>query len=201
MEHAGLGATRLLVEVLQIVEPVAIVCGSGNNGGDGYVVGRHLLGYGYPHRLFSVSEPKTEDAQANADLYAQFGGEIEEVEAIAPLREVVQRGVVVDAMLGTGLSEPLRSPYDEICTAINNGDSRVLALDVPTGLDSDNGVALGNAIRATWTCTFGVLKHGLVAPGARPYCGELYLQPIGLPAASLPPETPTWVGRAVRLRT
>jgi NAD(P)H-hydrate epimerase len=92
---------------------------------------------------------------------------------------------VVDALFGTGLTGPLRSPFDQIVEAINTAPARVLAVDIPSGLDCDTGQPLGPTVRAHQTATMAALKKGFAEPAARTWLGAVHLVDIGVPAALL----------------
>jgi NAD(P)H-hydrate epimerase len=88
---------------------------------------------------------------------------------------------IVDALFGTGLSGPLRPPFDEVVRAINAAGARKLAVDIPSGLDGDSGQPLGETVRADHTVTFVALKAGFAKPGADAWLGAVHVVPIGLP--------------------
>jgi len=183
MENAGRGAAELLVS-LGVRGPVLIACGKGNNGGDGLVMARHLDNVGVDVRvlLFGRMDELSPDAATNGVTLLKAGLPVvteattEYLKQELPLCEWV-----VDALFGTGLKGPLRAPFDEMVTAINDARRRVLAIDIPSGLDGDTGQPLGPTIRADHTATFLACKQGFAAPGAEKWTGRVYLLDIGLP--------------------
>src|SRR5262249_13308641 len=147
--------------------PVVICCGKGNNGGDGFVIARHLDIHSVPVKvlLFSQPEALTGDAAVNYGIISKAGLPIK-THSGPTVAEDVLRGEfstaawIVDALFGTGLSGPLRAPFDGIVEAINASAARVLAVDIPSGLDCDSGQPLGPTVKATHTATFVAMKKG-----------------------------------------
>ncbi len=187
MENAGRGAAELL-RTLGATGPVVICCGKGNNGGDGFVIARHLDNGGVPVRvlLFCRPEELTGDAAIAYRIIARSGLDIADF-AARPLDEIALRGIlaaaewVVDALFGTGLSGPVRPPFDQVIAAINAGPARVFAVDIPSGLDCDTGIPLGTAVRAQHTATFVALKKGFANPAAGEWLGQVHVVSIGAP--------------------
>jgi NAD(P)H-hydrate epimerase len=187
MENAGRGTAELLLS-LGVHGPVLVCCGKGNNGGDGCVIARHLDIYRVPVRvlLFSRPEELRGDAAVNYGVIARAGLPIEvhaegrlDVEALR--REIAAADWVVDALFGTGLTGPVRAPFDQVIAAINGGPARVLAVDIPSGLDCDTGKPLGAAVRAQHTATFVAPKKGFTEPAARAWLGDVHVIGIGVP--------------------
>ncbi len=189
MENAGRGACELLVEHFGD-HPVVVVCGSGNNGGDGYVVARRLLTLGRSVRVVATTPTGAlrGDAAINAAAYRALGGAIvlDESDDCSLLAGAVSgAGVVVDALFGTGLSRVVEGRLASVIRFINGLDLPVLALDIPSGIDADTGVTLGVAIRARLTATFAALKCGLMTPNGAAHCGRLHVVDIGVGIAPL----------------
>jgi hydroxyethylthiazole kinase-like uncharacterized protein yjeF len=169
-----------------------VVAGRGNNGGDGFVVARHLLVRGYEPSVLVVAEEDklTGDALANFRLLVPLGIRVDVCSgdtatvAAAIAEASAAADLVVDALLGTGLAgnvrEPLRSAIEAINCAGDTGKP-VLAIDIPSGLDADSGRPLGEAVRAAATVTFVAAKVGFTAPEALPYTGRLVVADIGVP--------------------
>src|SRR3954469_15349749 len=166
MENAGRGMAELL-KALGIQGTVVVCSGRGNNGGDGFVIARHLDIAGVPVRvlLFARPEELAGDAGINYRILARSGIPAE-VLAGDPLDEDKLRAElaaadwVVDALFGSGLRGPVRAPFDRVIQAINDSRARVLAVDIPSGLDSDTGQPLGPTVRARHTATVAALKKG-----------------------------------------
>jgi NAD(P)H-hydrate epimerase len=187
MENAGRGTAELLLG-LDARGPVVVCCGKGNNGGDGFVIARHLDNRGVPVRvlLFADAAELRGEAAINYRVLARSG-----VPLIAfPGERVPEAGVqqelagvewVVDALFGTGLSSPVRAPLDGVVARINDSGARVLAVDLPSGLDCDTGRPLGPTVRAQHTATMVAWKKGFAEPDARPWLGQVHVVDIGVP--------------------
>jgi NAD(P)H-hydrate epimerase len=188
MENAGRGAAELLAKLNPNRERVLILCGPGNNGGDGFVMARHLenLGIDVDVLLFGAVERLAPDAKVNA-IIRQYSGPLWCVDPAKTLDLDIRRiidaspGWIVDALFGTGLTRPLTHPYDEVVNAVNARCRPVLAVDIPSGLDCNTGEPLGPTIRATQTATFVAPKKGFSNPKAKPWLGEVHVIDIGAP--------------------
>jgi NAD(P)H-hydrate epimerase len=191
MENAGRGAAEVLV-ALGVRGPVVICCGKGNNGGDGFVIARHLDNRQVPVRvlLFARPEDLAGDAAVNYHIIRRSGLPIDvrtevpvDVEALR--RDLATADWVVDALFGTGLTGPVRAPFDRIIELINACPARVLAVDIPSGLDCDTGEPLGPTVRAHHTVTFVAPKKGFASAAARPWLGQVHVVDIGAPRVVL----------------
>jgi len=197
MENAGRNAADLIERWLRgragtITSPgrVAIVCGRGNNGGDGFVVARHLTNRGHKVSVDLAADPASlaGDAAVNHAIAHKMGVPIRMVNDGKALSAAARRwrrcDTIVDALLGTGFSGRVREPMAGIIERINalNGPL-VVAIDVPSGLDADTGVAAGPAVRADRTITFLAGKAGYRRRSAKPYLGRLTVVDIGAPRA------------------
>ena len=187
MENAALGLTDAALTMLEAASgdpPSAlIVCGSGNNGGDGYALGRHLHNAGVRVTFAALGEPRPgSDAAINRDICLKMG--LPEVPA-AQAGEHFDCDLIVDGIFGTGLDRPVRGAAAEIIDRINSSGRPVLAIDVPSGLDCDMGRPLGTAIRAARTVTFVGRKPALTDPRAREFTGEVSVAGIGAPVELL----------------
>jgi NAD(P)H-hydrate epimerase len=170
---------------------IVIVCGAGNNGGDGFVVARHLLGRGAAVEVFLAgsSEKVTGESRINHDAYIDLGGELTELPdgaALGPLSAALGRAdLVVDALFGTGLDRPIRGHLAEVIAALNDRTARCVALDIPSGLDADSGAPLGVAVQADDTVTFGHLKIGLLTPEGARLAGNIHVVDLGVPESPI----------------
>ncbi|MDD5308097.1 MAG: NAD(P)H-hydrate dehydratase [Deltaproteobacteria bacterium] len=185
MENAGRGAARVAAAMVGGRRRVAVVCGPGNNGGDGFVAARHLAAMGFEVRvlLAAAREAIKGDALANLAILEASGEAIENASGAIAAPRLAECDLVVDALLGTGVSRKVEGPLADLIDAVNASGVRVLALDVPSGLDADTGRPCGVAVRATATCTFGHLKRGLVVHPGVDLAGRIHVVPLGAPAA------------------
>ncbi|ABK45796.1 carbohydrate kinase, YjeF related protein [Magnetococcus marinus MC-1] len=193
MENAGRACVDLLYARLPDLarRRVLILCGGGNNGGDGLVIARWLRDAGVDTRvvLFTPADRLTGDAATNQRLYTRLGGELREAlheEDLAKLPSWLgHAGVVVDALLGTGLERAVEGHFALAIEQLNASRKPVLAVDLPSGIHADTGQILGCAVRATWCVTFAAAKIAhYTHPGAE-HCGEITVAPIGIPRPML----------------
>jgi NAD(P)H-hydrate epimerase len=194
MENAGRGVADKLCQ-FGIYGRVVICCGTGNNGGDGFVIARHLdLRAIRVEVLVFTSETMTDasgklrpkslsaDAAANFDILRKTDVLIEVLTTGAGLAERIKRSsFVVDALLGTGARGDARPPLDTVIDEINRCGSPVVAVDVPSGLDCDTGQPSHHTVKALHTCTFVAPKPGFFAPNADQYIGQVHVLDIGAP--------------------
>jgi NAD(P)H-hydrate epimerase len=165
--------------------PVGVVCGKGNNGGDGFVVARLALLAGFETRIVLVADPEsiTGDAATFLRVYKNLGGTIRvaytDDEAARAVRELSDCAVLVDALLGTGISGDVRGPVRAVIDAWPK--VRTVAVDIPSGLNADTGDICGACIRADVTVTFQYPKVGFRNAMAQEYLGKLIVADIGIP--------------------
>lgn len=198
MEAAGRGLARAAAEMISADRDprtaVTVICGKGNNGGDGLVAARHLAESGYPVAVILLGERAelSPDSQANFDRLPAGLAEV----LSGTLSASSLGGVVIDAMLGTGFEGEPREPVASAIRAINESGLPVLACDVPSGVNASTGEAAEVVVEAERTVTFHQRKLGhLIAPGKH-LCGPVEVVPIGIPEAAPPPEA----GGAIRAR-
>lgn len=189
MELAGAGAARhVAARVGDVAGRAVVLCGAGNNGGDGYVVARHLMDRGWQVVCIAAApgDALRGDARANHDLWVRVGGEVRALgdKATAAMRHLIGHAdVIVDALFGVGLSRPIGGAMAELIAMANAASSGLrVAVDVPSGVEASTGRVLGEAVfHAGMTTTFGVGKSGLyTAPGAD-HAGEVAVVAIGIP--------------------
>ena len=193
MENAGRGAADVIGDFLggsTASKTVAVVAGSGNNGGDGFVAARHLAMRGAKVTTFLVcpADKLTPDPAANLAVLRKLNHDIRPMapEDLGGLAEQLRRfDLVVDAVGGTGIRGALRGEMAAAVEGINAAARPVVAIDIPTGLDCDSGRAAGPAVRAAMTVTFVARKKGFDVPGAEQYTGRVIVTDIGIPAEIL----------------
>lgn len=193
MENAGRGATDVLERELFAGNArgrrAVIVCGTGNNGGDGLVIARHLAVRGGAPVVFLTGEAHqvSGDARTQLDAWLGIGGAVCEMapgRALTPLIDAMKDAdVVVDALFGTGLDRAIDGWFADVIEATNGCRAPRLAVDLPSGLDADTGAALGAAIHARLTATFAFPKLGLLTPNGARLAGRVHVVDIGVPGA------------------
>ena len=183
MERAGAAAFGFLRRRWPAAQRVGVLCGAGNNGGDGYVLARLAQLAGLQVRLAAVAGPPRPGSEADAARQGWLAcGGVEQPGVAAALADA---DVAVDALLGTGLDRPPAGAAADAIAALNACGRPVLALDVPSGLDADTGAAPGVVVRAEATVSFVVRKQGLYTGAARGCCGELVFDDLGVPGPAV----------------
>jgi len=193
MENAALGVVRHVDGLVPQIHDcrVVIVCGPGNNGGDGLGVARHLTNRGARVRVFLLAskEKFKGDAAANLAIVKAMGiksSAVEDERGLKKLGEKTARAdLVIDAIFGTGLTRNIEGIFAEAIAAINRADGPVVAVDIPSGLNSDSGQVMGCAIRADLTVTFGLGKIGLYTGSGPEVCGGVEVADISIPAGAV----------------
>ena len=182
MERAGLAVVSKINESYS-EKKVVVFCGSGNNGGDGFVIARILHNQGREVELFIASNPGDlkGDAKMNYNAAKKYGVKISPINKFKPVstKPFNRNSLIIDALLGTGLSRDVRSPVSGVINRINKLSCPVISVDIPSGVSSDTGQIMGCAVKARHTITFGLPKRGhLLYPGAE-HSGELFIEDIG----------------------
>ncbi len=196
MENAGRNAAEWLWETelanRSASKKVVICAGKGNNGGDGFVIARHLENRGVSVEVlvFAAREDIKGDAATNLVILERAGtplrfwdGDIDPPRLAETLAEA---SWIVDALLGNGVQGEIREPFGTVIRTINAAEASVLAVDLPSGMDCDTGEPLGECIRANRTATFVAPKLGFTHDVAKPFLGEVRVIDIGAPKAALP---------------
>ena len=183
MERAGL-AVALKIKEFFGQRKIIVLSGNGNNGGDGLVVARILHNEGWEVRVFLTSGPEAfkGDALTQYEVAVKCGVAIQPAdELIAHHADILSDSVIVDAILGTGLSKHITGMLSRVIGLINSSKKPVISVDIPSGISSDNGQVMGEAVRAQYTVTFGLPKRGhFLYPGAE-FSGQLFIEDIGFP--------------------
>jgi len=190
MENAGAAAAKRIEEKYAPVwfldtnwKKILVFAGLGNNGGDGLVIARHLAGYGANVTVFLLGEPdniRSEECSWNWSLLEKMksvklltGGNLEDLNNL-------KFGIIIDGILGTGISGEIREPHASAIEFINGKEWReVVAVDVPSGLNPDTGEVNKRCVNAVMTVTFHRMKIGM--PKAKDMCGKIFVEKIGIP--------------------
>ena len=204
MENAGRGAAERILELARTrgerKRRVVIVCGTGNNGGDGFVVARHLLSRGCEPSVFLCGKPEkfSHDARVHRDAWVGVGGTLDLLSKGSDLEvlriELENASIAVDALFGTGLDRAISGVSADVVELLNSVSIGRVALDIPSGLDADTGVPLGPTFQADLTLTFGHPKLGLLTPRGLRYAGQVEVIGLGVPS-----DVPDEVGHAAEL--
>ena len=179
MKRAGRAALQALLERWPDPDGITVFCGAGNNGGDGYIVAALALQQGIPARVIQLAADDRLTGDAGRAL--AFARSEQVLMAHWSVAEVPQSGVVVDALLGTGIQGAVRPDFAEAIAAINHSGLPVVAVDIPSGLCADRGSSLGACVRADLTVTFIGVKQGLRTGQGPAVTGELVFDDLGVP--------------------
>lgn len=182
MERAGAAALAALRRHWPAARSIAVVCGAGNNGGDGYVLARRAREQGLEVTVHAIAKPANPagEAAAAARRYGESGGALH----VFGSTPITVADVIVDGIFGIGLVRPVQGTEAAAIAAINDAARPVLALDVPSGLDADTGRVLGTAVRADFTVTFLALKAGCFTGAGPAHAGQVELADLDCAAAA-----------------
>ncbi len=191
MENAGRSCAELIKEKLKNhkTPKVCIFCGKGNNGGDGYVIARHLVNSSFKVKVIIIGEQNQikGDAKINLDILTGLNQPIEELDIESEnisdkIKTLTQKSdMLIDCIFGTGLKGNLSNEYKNLIEAINAQNIPILAVDIPSGLDCNSGKPLTTAIKAKYTVTFVAVKKGFAnSEIAAKYTGEVFVASIGI---------------------
>lgn len=185
MENAGQAAYFVLLREFGIKDKTfTIFCGTGNNGGDGLVVARKIHSNGGAVKVFMLGNPDKYRgaAKINLEIISRLPIEVQQLQSLDRVKEdVAQSDLIVDAILGTGITGDVRGLYREVIELINESGKSVLSIDIPSGIHGDTGQVMGAAVEADYTVTFGLPKIGnMLFPGYE-LCGKLYVSHISFP--------------------
>ena len=184
MENAGAAAVKRLIEKFDDVKSknVLVFAGLGNNGGDGLVIARHLAGYGTRVTVFLLGEPdniRSEECSWNWNLLEKMKSvKLITVGNLDHLNNL-EFDIIIDGILGTGISGKIREPHSSAITFINKTNAFKLAVDVSSGVDPDTGEKNSPHVIANITVTFHRMKVGI--PKAKDVCGKIFVEKIGIP--------------------
>ena len=178
MRKAGLAVFNT-IQKYYLAYDVTVFCGAGNNAGDGYVVAKLALEAGLKVSVCYLSKPENliGDAYTAYQDYIQAGGEVSEFSSTT----FINKSVIIDALLGTGLNRNLSGKYAQAIALINNSTYPVISVDIPTGLNADTGDLMGCAVKADYTVSFIGLKQGMFTGFAAEYCGNIIFDSLNIP--------------------
>lgn len=190
MDRAGRGVGRVAAQSLggTYGKRVTVLCGKGNNGGDGFVAATYLARRGVACSVVLFAEPSDLRGDAKDAFERMSGVRVLAYDPGSLKRELERSDLVVDALLGTGFKRRLEGPMADAVAAVNRGPAPVLAVDIPSGVNGETGKVEGEAVRAFKTVTLAALKTGLLLqPGAR-HAGEVVVEDIGIPDEMMEPD-------------
>ena len=185
MENAGRSVAEAVINTCKKGR-VVVVCGRGNNGGDGFVCARHLINNGFEVEIFLIGEPEklAKNAMINYNILGKMGADIKLLayQSIEFFKEELSfASCIVDAIFGIGISREIEDPYKTIIDIINICGKCVISVDVPSGLDAASGNVLGTCIKASKTVTFAYPKKGFIRKSGPRQVGELVVADISIP--------------------
>lgn len=187
MENAGRTMSNEVRRMLKDrkTKNAIVVCGVGNNAGDGFVMARHLANANFGVHIFQVgkSADLKKDAAINYKIIKNMGIEVKEIESFneEDATHLGQCDVVVDAIFGVGLSRTIEEPYKSIIETMNNHSSRIVSVDIPSGLNGTTGEIYGTCIKANRTITFSFAKEGFYVNEGPNHVGKVVVREIGIP--------------------
>ncbi|WP_257008333.1 NAD(P)H-hydrate dehydratase [Bacillus sp. FJAT-45350] len=186
MENAGRAVVASLTSKLSMGDKITVLIGSGNNGGDGFVIARGLLELGYFVDVWLIPSKNRIKGEAlyHMNVFERSGFQLQQYSEKALVSCLPTYTVIIDTLLGTGVEGPLRSPYKEIIPMINRLSAKIISVDIPSGLPSDGGMNFEDAVRAENTVTLHLPKIGAYTYPSADYYGQLDIVDIGIPDKS-----------------
>jgi hydroxyethylthiazole kinase-like uncharacterized protein yjeF len=182
MENAGRNVAEEALKMLRGKKKVAIVCGVGNNGGDGLVAARHLLNAGINVKVYlagKISKLKP-DPKINLNILKKMRQKVKIVKYLKDIKGIGKANLIVDAIFGIGLKSEVRKPISDIIRYLNQSKKPILSVDVPSGLDADTGRVLGAVVKSNRTVTFVAAKKGFSKVEGPRFCGKIIVRDIGI---------------------
>ncbi len=185
MENAGRTVAETILKRFPRAKKVAIFCGGGNNGGDGLVCARYLFHKNKSVNIFLLKNPDelSDDTKTNYEIVKKLKIKYQKIETedIKKLSQKLKNyDLIVDALLGTGTKGKIKGIYSYVISLMNSSGKPIVAVDIPSGLDADTGLSLGNCIKAKITVTMGFLKKGFIKERAIKFTGKIVVADIGL---------------------
>jgi len=176
MERAALAVAEKVITIANTDDKISVICGVGNNGADGVAVARILCNRGFSTCIYILGDENkgSEEFKSQLAIYRNCGY------SEASINNIEDADIVVDAIFGVGLSREISGVYNEIINNVNVMNATVISVDVPSGINADNGQVMGIAVKADYTVTFGMHKLGVVLYPGVDYAGEISVVDIGL---------------------
>ena len=188
MENAGLSVALEILKRNLDLSNIFVICGTGNNGGDGLVIARILKTRGYNLKVIIVGEKEKiqGSARVNLDTFLALDKtEVYEIKDYGQIHHFENPTLIIDALFGTGLAQEIKGLHEEVITWINKKNAYTISVDIPSGLNGETGIILGSCVQADLTVSCGLPKIGCYLNEARAYCGEIVITDIGLPDAAV----------------
>lgn len=189
MENAGL---RVIENIdLEKTNSFIIVCGVGNNGGDGLAIARHLIAEGKNVEIFILGKLNngSEDFKINYTILENINADIFNISKEKDLsvlkNSLVTSDIVIDSIFGTGLSRDVEGLFNKAIALMNEKSKYIISVDIPSGINANTGEVLGISIKANKTVTFQLMKKGLIEEKAKAYVGQVIVEPIGMPQIAI----------------
>ena len=174
MKNAGKQAFNLIRKNFKKKQPIIVLCGPGNNGGDGFIIAKYLKNHGYKTEVYASSNKKSYKGDALKALN-EYGEKIKKISSF----RIKKNALIVDAIFGIGLSRNIKGILKKIFNQINKSNNKVVSIDIPSGISSDTGKILGCAIKADYTVTFHTKKLGHLFDPGKEFSGKLKVADIG----------------------
>lgn len=187
MENAGWAVADEVFKLLKHPrqDKVYIFCGLGNNAGDGFVAARHLIDRSVKTRIFIVGEAGhlKSDALVNYQILKRLNCPVQEIQKVdqAFLKDIRKAEIIVDAIFGLGLNREITGPFRAVIEALNRSQKRIVAVDIPSGLDGTTGKIYGVCVKAHRTVTFSFIKKGFLEKEGPKHVGKVVVADIGIP--------------------
>jgi NAD(P)H-hydrate epimerase len=192
MENAGSKVAEVALDVARNkpISKMAVFCGKGNNGGDGFVAARHLLTFGVKTDIFLIGriDDVANEARINLEILRNLKQRVIEVNQnnlVSIQKRISKYGLIVDALLGIGLAGDVRGIFRELIKMINRSRAHILSIDIPSGLDATTGKASDCCVKAQTTVTFMAKKRGMVMGRGPKVCGRVIVADLGIPFMSV----------------
>ena len=174
MKNAGHSVARFVKNKFTKEQLIVVLCGPGNNGGDGFVTAKHLLKWGYKVQVFTLIDKKKYRGDAKIAI-DQFYGDLKKINQFV----LKKKSIVIDALFGIGLKRNIKGKLVNVFSELNKKNNIVISVDIPSGICADTGKIFGKAIKADYTITFHSKKKGLITKYGKKFSGKIKVADIG----------------------